>query len=394
MTTPALLEEQRSAAGLLREPILRFLERNATREAVKSLEEGELGYSEKHWHDLTTIGCAGLLMPEHVSGTQHGTQIMATVVEMVGSFALPTPMFATAVDAVELIRRAGSAVEQDELLTAIAPGEKLVVAALYEADAAPPADLTDLRTTVEEHDDGWLLSGTKAYVAYANAAVWFLCLARSPDQRSGIFVVPAELSGIERKRMRTTNGDPLYVVSFDDVVVPKSALLGGSWEGWDHYMGMLDVGAGLKCAELLGIGKRVLELTQELVCVRVQFDQPIGAFQAVQHHLADMYRLLEQTRVLTEQAIMLLDNGGAASREVSLAKIKASEGLIEMLNLAQQVHGGVGYYEDYPLETYYRRTMAAQGAYGSAEWHRRRLREFLYSDPRSFRRPDSHELSI
>jgi alkylation response protein AidB-like acyl-CoA dehydrogenase len=157
---------------------------------------------------------------------------------------------------------------------------------------------------------------------------------------------------------------------------------------------MLDVAAALKCAELLGIGGRALDLTREVAGMRIQFGQPIGAFQAVQHHIADMYRVTEQTRVLTAQAVALLDNGQRAGREVSLAKIKASEGTIELLNLAQQIHGGVGYYTDYPLETYFRRTMAAQGAYGSARWHRRRLGGLLAADTDGFRRVGAHALAV
>jgi alkylation response protein AidB-like acyl-CoA dehydrogenase len=388
------LEVQAEAAALLRESVTAFLERNATRQTVTALEGDELGYSPAHWADLAQIECLRLLMPADWSGTRHGIQVMATVVELLGEYALPTPLFATAIDAAGLISRGASADRQQELLEGIASGSEIIVVALDEPAAAPLLSPADLMTTAEEAGGGWVLRGTKVYVPYVNAAERVLCVARIDDTRAGIFIVPTDADGLTVSRLRTSNGDPLFALELDDVRVAADALLGDPAGAWAHVCEVRDIGAALKCAEMLGIGRRVLRLTQELVGVRVQFGQPIGAFQAVQHHVADMYRLVEQTRVLTEQAIALLDNRLPAEREVSLAKIKASEGLLRVLDIAQQVHGGVGYYDDYPLETYFRRTIAAQGAYGSARWHRSRLGDFLLGAPDRLRRPDAHELAL
>jgi alkylation response protein AidB-like acyl-CoA dehydrogenase len=388
------LDVQAEVAALLREPVTTFLQRNATREAIAALEGGELGYAPAHWSDLATIECVGLLMPEAWSGTRHGIQVMATVVELLGEYALPTPMFATGVDAAGLIARAGSPAGQNALLPAIASGEEIVVVALHESSASPLGAHDALLTTAEQVEAGWRLRGTKVYVPYVDAAARILCVADVGDGRAGVFDVPAGAAGLTATRLRTSNGDPLFVLVLDDVVVPADALIGDPEDAWPAIATMADIGAALKSAELLGIGRRVLALTREVAHARVQFGQPIGAFQAVQHHVADMYQLIEQTRVLTEQAISRLDNGHPASREVSLAKVKASEGMVTVLNLAQQVHGGVGYYDDYPLETYFRRTMAAQGAYGSARWHRRRLGDLLLASPDRFLRHGAHELGF
>jgi alkylation response protein AidB-like acyl-CoA dehydrogenase len=394
MPTQVDLEAQAEVAALLREPVTAFLERNATAESIAALERGELGFSPAHWRDLATIECTCLLMPEDWSGTPHGIQVMAPVAELLGQYALPTPLFATAVDAAGLIARAGSKASQDALLPAIASGEEIVVVALHESSAGPAGAPGELRTTAEPVEGGWKLRGAKVYVPYANAATRILCVANVGDEQLGIFAVPADAPGLGTTRLRTTNGDPLFTLELEDVVVSGDALIGEPHDAWPAIETMADIGAALKSAELVGIGRRVLALTCEVAHARVQFGQPIGAFQAVQHHVADMYRLIEQARVLTEQAILRLDHDQPAAREVSLAKIKASEGLVDVLNLAQQIHGGVGYYDDYPLEVYFRRTMAAQGAYGSARWHRRRLGDLLLSSPDRFRRPGAHALSL
>jgi 3-oxocholest-4-en-26-oyl-CoA dehydrogenase beta subunit len=388
------LREQAEVAELLREPITSFLERNASRESVAAIEREEDGFSRAHWEDLAKIGCASLLMPDEHSGTTHGLLVLASVVELLGAYSLPTPIFATAVDAASLITRAAADPVRDQLLEPLASGKEIAAVAFHEPGASPPAAVEDLQTIALEVRGRWLLRGVKVYVPYAHVAERLLCVARVGESNCAIFVVPRSAAGVRLTRLRTTNSDPLFEVALDDVSVGGDDLLGGQGDSWRHVTAAFDVGAALKCSELLGIGRRVVELTRELVQQRVQFDQPIGAFQAVQHHLVDMFRLVEQTRVLTEQAVLLLDNGFSAEREVSLAKIKASEGMLTVLNLAHQLHGGVGYYDDYPLETLFRRTMAAQGAYGSARWHRARLETLLIERPQAFLHRGAHDLGF
>ena len=332
-------------------------------------------------------------MPEPWSATDHGVQAMATVVELLGAYALPTPIFPTAVDAALLIGRLATPGQREALLPEIAAGRELAAVALEEPAVGPPGAADQLGTTATRVARSWRLRGTKLYVPYVNAARRVLCVARVGDGEAAVFDVPADATGLTLTRLRTSNGDPLFAVDFDDVVVGDAALLGDKSAAWADVAAMRDTGAALKAAEMVGIGRRVLALTQELVGVREQFGRPIGAFQAVQHHVADMYRALEQTRVLTQQAVALLDNGAVAPREVSLAKVKAGEALDLVINLAAQLHGGVGYYTDYPLETYFRRTIAAQGAYGSARWHRRRLADLLRDDADAFRRAGAHPLA-
>jgi alkylation response protein AidB-like acyl-CoA dehydrogenase len=98
-----------------------------------------------------------------------------------------------------------------------------------------------------------------------------------------------------------------------------------------------------------------------------------------------MYVELEKVRTLNDHALTALQRGEPATWEISLAKVKASEAVPAILRRAHQLHGGVGYYTDYPLERLYRRTMAAQTASGSAAWHRRRLARLLREDPTRFR---------
>ncbi len=152
-------------------------------------------------------------------------------------------------------------------------------------------------------------------------------------------------------------------------------------------------GACLKAAELLGIGQAALELTLEYAKTRVQFGNPLGRFQAVQHHCANMYRNLEACRLLIYQAATRLSAGQSAEREVAMAKAKTSEAVPVITQLAHQIHGAVGYYRKYPLGLYHDRALAAQAAYGIAWQHRRRLAQLLRQDPRGFRGSVQHTTS-
>ncbi|MBI4506193.1 MAG: acyl-CoA/acyl-ACP dehydrogenase [Chloroflexi bacterium] len=382
----------RQAEALLRETAARFVARECSPEVVARLEEDPLGYAPEHWRRLAELGWLGLLVPEEHGGAGVSLRELATVVGVLGAAGLPSPLFATVVEAGTLIALAGEEQQRRRWLPALAGGEALLSAALLEpgADIAPSA--VQMRATA--FAGGFRLRGQKLFVPYAHVASHLVCLVRADDAPQGLslLLVPRVAPGVQLTRLRTTNGDPQFAVAFTDVDVPRSALLSASGAAWPHVEATLDRGAALKCAELVALGQRALDLTLAFVRERTQFGQPIGRFQAVHHHCADMSCLLEQARVLTAQAIWRLADGREAAREVALAKVKASEGIPALLRMAHQLHGGVGYYTNYPLEMLYRRSMAAAAVYGSARWHRRRLAHLLATDAARFRRAGAHPL--
>lgn len=378
--------------ALLRDTAARFVERECGPEVVARLEEDPLGYAPEHWRRMAELGWLGLLVPEEHGGAGFGLRELAIIVETLGAAGLPSPLFATVVEAGSLIALAGDAQQRRRWLPAIAAGEALLSVALLEPGAELAAPGVQTRAT--ELAAGFRVRGAKLFVPYAHVASHLVCVARTADapEALSLLLVPRDAPGVQLTRLRTTNGDPQFAVTFADVDVPRSALLGGPGAAWPHVEAMLDRGAALKCVELVGLGRRALDLTLAFVRERVQFGQPIGTFQAVHHHCADMSCLLEQARVLTAQATWALAEGHEAARAVSLAKIKASEGIPALLRMAHQLHGGVGYYTSYPLEMLYRRSMAASAAYGSARWHRRRLAHLLSADAARFRRAGAHPL--
>jgi alkylation response protein AidB-like acyl-CoA dehydrogenase len=139
----------------------------------------------------------------------------------------------------------------------------------------------------------------------------------------------------------------------------------------------MDGGTVLHCAYTVGSMQAALELAVSYSRERQQFGRPIGSFQAVHHHLADMYRDTQVARLLTYQAAWRWAAGLEAVREVSLARVKVSTVAPMVTSLAHQIHGGVGYYTEYPLELHYRRALAGAVALGGAPGHRERLARYL-----------------
>jgi alkylation response protein AidB-like acyl-CoA dehydrogenase len=230
----------------------------------------------------------------------------------------------------------------------------------------------------------------------AGVADEIICLARSGDEPDALTlaIVPREAPGVTMRRMPAAGGEALWEISFAGVVIDADNIVGEVGGAWPAAARLLLRGAAFKSAELVGIGQAALDLTLEYAKTRVQFGKPIGSFQGVQHHCAEMYRDLEVSRLLAWQASSTLGDGLAGEREVAIAKAKASQCIPALTRTAHQIHGAIAYYRDYPLELYYHRALAAQASYGDAAYHRRVLARLLTSDMNAFRGQDRHELPV
>ena len=349
-------------------------------------------YDRARWQAMADLGWVGAGLPEEVGGSAVGLAPAALVAEAYGAAGVLTPLIDCAVGAGSLIASTADADQRDHLLEPLAHGTALFAPAVHE----PGRELsqTVIRTALVARGGGLRLSGTKLFVPYAADATALVCLCRRGPGRDDLAVVlvdPAQ-PGVELSAMRTSNDDPQYAVSFDGIPIEPDAVLAFGEPVWPAIEAMIDRCAAVSAAELLGIGRAALKLTLDYVNERVQFGRSLARFQVVQHHCVDMYRDVEQTRILTEAAVERLDSGLDACRAVSLAKVKASEAVGAVVRTAHQLHGGIGYYTDYPLELLYRRALRAQGAWGSAAWHRARLARLLREDPDRVRRDGAHRL--
>lgn len=380
--------------ALLHETALSFAQGALTPKQIRDLETTDNGFDAGVWKDMAQMGWAGAPFPEAYGGAEVGPFEMGLIVEALGQGAIPSPLFASVIEAGMLLMDAGSETQKSEWLPRIASGDAILTTAVTEPGGGLAPQ--EIRARIAPTGNGFRIDGTKLFVRDAGAAEAIICLARSGDDPHdlSLALVRADAPGVTRRRLNAAGGETLWEVKFDNVTVDADALVGEPGAAWPHVARLLLRGAAFKAAELVGIGKAALGLTLDYAKTRIQFDKPIGSFQGVQHHCAEMFRDLETSRLLAWQAAGSLGNELAGRREVAIAKLKCSQTIPALTRTAHQIHGAIAYYRDYPLELFYHRAIAAQAAYGDAAHHRRVLAAMLRTDLPQFRGQGRHELPV
>jgi len=379
---------------LLHETALSFAQSALTPKRIRELETTPDGFDTGVWKEMAQMGWAGAPFPEIYGGAEVGPFELGLIVEALGQGALPSPLFSSVIEVGMLLLDAGSEDQKREWLPQIASGDAILTTAITEAGGGLSPQ--EIRARIEPTGNGFRIDGAKLFVRDAGAAKAIICLARAgnkPDELT-LALVRTDAPGITRRRLDAAGGEALWEVRFENVTVDADAIVGQSGQAWPHVARLLLRGAAFKAAELVGIGKASLALTLDYAKTRIQFDKPIGSFQGVQHHCAEMFRDLEVSRLLAWQAAGSLGDGLAGAREVAIAKLKCSRAIPALTRTAHQIHGAIAYYRDYPLELFYHRAIAAQAAYGDAAHHRRVLAAMLTNDLPQFRGQGRHELPV
>jgi alkylation response protein AidB-like acyl-CoA dehydrogenase len=360
--------------ALLRESARKMLEAECPPALVRQLlGPGSDGHSPALWSSLAGGGWIGLGLPEDCGGTGGTLVDLGLFFREAGRVLLPST-FASTVFAAHVVSHLGTDAQRAELLPRIARGDAIGTVAYLE-----PAVLHDWRkltTSAQPLQDGaWELSGTKLFVANASLADMLIVLARlrsAPDALAAFVVDPTSTASLAVSPMRTFAGDHQSEAVLDRVVVPPTALLGephGLAQSGPRFDHVVDVMTALQCMEMAGGAERVVELTAAYVSGRIQFGRPIGSFQAVQHHVANMGTDVEAALLLAMKAVACLAAGRPATREVSHAKAWISRAYPEITILAHQVWGGMGYVTETDLHLYSGRAKAAEVSFGNESHH-------------------------
>jgi len=353
-----------------------FLEQECPTSLVRAMEEDERGYTPELWSKIAELGWLGLTLPEQYGGLELSYFDLILILEEMGRAMLPGPFFSTVVLGAMTLMEAGSDAQKQEHLPKVANGETILTMALTEPTATyEPAGV---QTTAKANGSDYVLNGTKLFVPDAQIADAMIVVARtteSGDASQGItlFLVDANNSGITITPLKTISGDKQAEVEFKDARVPASAVVGEVDKGWDTVSRILDLAAIGKCAEMLGGADRVLEMTTEYVKERVQFGRPIGSFQAVQHHCANMATDVEGCRYVAYQAAWRVSERLPAEREVAIAKAWVSDAYRRVCALGHQSHGAIGFTKEYDLQLFTRRAKVAEVAYGDTDFHREQV---------------------
>ena len=219
------------------------------------------------------------------------------------------------------------------------------------------SDVAGMQTSFRRVGDEYVINGTKHFISNGTVASWYTAFARpeKTKRHEGItcFVFPSDLPGITTNKMRHKLGqraaDTAEIV-FEDVRVPKTALVGDEGHGFKIAMRTFDRSRPEIASVAVGISQRALDESVRYAQERQQFGQPIASFQAIQFMLANMAIEIEAMRLLTYKAAWLIDEGDAAPIVSSYAKAFGADAAMRITTDAVQVFGGYGYMKEYPVE--------------------------------------------
>src|SRR5438552_795747 len=278
-------DDQRS----LRDEARRFLEREAGIAYARSMMEDERGFTDEVWKKIAALGWSALPFSEDDGGLGQGFVALAILLAEMGRVVLPGPFFSTVVLTGLAIAEAATDAQRKELLPAICEGELLAAAVIPNSEDA---------VAIEARDDG--LFGEASFITDGVVADRFVVTARGPDG-VGLFLTSNEsvevtpISWMDQTRK-------VADVRFDGAAAER---LGDG--GWPAVQRVLDRACVGLAAEMLGGAERVLELSVGYAKQRVQFDRPIGSFQAVKHRAADMLLEVESLRSAVYYAAWALE---------------------------------------------------------------------------------------
>jgi alkylation response protein AidB-like acyl-CoA dehydrogenase len=250
--------------------------------------------------------------------------------------------------------------------------------AFAEADAG--SDAAAIAARAVRQGDGWVLTGTKAWVTNGASADFVVVLARGAQDISA-FIVPTSLAGyrpgerVDTMGLRASN---TASVTLDDVRLPLEYLLGEEDRGLAYAMEALEGGCLATAIVAVGIARRALEHAVAYCAERKQFGRPLREFEAVQFKLADMATRVESARALAHVAAARRDHGEDITRHASMAKLLASETAMWVTTQAVQLLGGYGYMRDYPVEKLFRDAKGTEILNGTSEMQRLVIARALY----------------
>ena len=269
----------------------------------------------------------------------------------------------------------GTEEQKKKYLPRMATGEWIGAFALTEPNAGSNA--ANVKTTAVRKGDKFILNGMKHYITNAHDASVFTVMAVTDPEKvaKGItsFIVEKGLPGFEigaperKLGLRGSNSAELY---FDNVEIPAENVLGIEGEGYVNALKILANGRAAMAARCLGSSEKLLEHSMHHAIERQQFDQSIFNFQAIQHMLADMALQIEALRSFTYRVAWMVDQGERVVKEAAMVKLYGSEVYNKVADAALQIHGGLGYMKDYPIERFFRDARITRIYEGTSEIQR------------------------
>ncbi|MBF5089218.1 acyl-CoA dehydrogenase [Novosphingobium sp. NBM11] len=335
-------EDRLEGVRLLVESAAGIAPRDGDLKAVRHLRFGRPGMDRGRWSEISAMGWLGIRLPETAGGAGLGMAEYAALAGEVGAALLPEP-FIEAQLALDLMGKDAPA----EALS----GDKLVLPAWLDT----PDGLT-LAGGITEAEGR--ISGRRRFVPMAAAADVFLVVSTE-----ACWLIDAKAAGVSLEIESTLDGGHTATLILDGVEAKRLSAPDAK---------ALEAAALATASALLGLMERAFAITLDYLKTRVQFGQPIGYFQALQHKAVDMEIEIGLTRAVLRDAVETFDTGDDCRRITSRAKARAADAAMLVTRQAVQFHGAIGYTDEADIGLFLRRAMVLAPRYGSAGFHRQR----------------------
>ncbi|MCC6533924.1 MAG: acyl-CoA dehydrogenase family protein [Burkholderiales bacterium] len=359
---------------MLKESVERLIAERYDFDQRKQYMREPAGFSRAMWAQYAELGLLGLPFAEKYGGSGGGGIEAMIVMEAFGRGLTLEPYLATVVLGGGLVALAGSEAQRAAILPRIADGSLLLAFAHGEPQAR--YDLADVATTARRDADGWIIEGSKSFVAHGDSADKLIVSARIDGQRRdargiALFIVDAAAEGVQRRGYPTQDGLRAAEIRLSNVKLRSSDALGEPGKALPSIQQVSDRALAAIAAEAVGAMTAAHEITVEYLKTRKQFGVAIGTFQALQHRAVDILVNLEQARSMALYATMMLDEADPAERAkaISAATVQIRRSGKFIGQQAVQLHGGIGMTLEYKIGHYFKRFTAMESTLGDTDHH-------------------------
>jgi acyl-CoA dehydrogenase len=341
----------------LRQTVGRFV----AKEIAPNVDEWEAAreFPRELYGRCAELGFLGLKFPEAYGGQGgdhlHDAIWVEELARSGGSGGVAAGLNAHASIAMPPIFHFGTEEQKQRWLVPGIAGEKIGALGITEPGAG--SDVAGLSTTARRVDGGYVVNGAKTFITNGVRADFLVCACKTTEAggHGGIsfLVLEREMPGYEvaakLEKMGWHSSDT-GELAFTDVEVPEENLLGEENGGFKLIMANFAWERLLMAIGAVGAMQRLIEITVSYASEREAFGRPIGKFQAIRHHVAEMATKAEASRALTYNALRLFHSGQDCIREVSMAKLITQRAVLEIADQSLQIHGGYGYMREYGIE--------------------------------------------
>jgi hypothetical protein len=349
---------------MLRDSIERYTGEHYSFERRWSALRSTRGYSEQAWAAYADMGWLALRLPEDAGGMAAQHSATAPLMEAVGARLLLEPLLMSAILCTGLLLKRASQAQKAEMFPSLADGSlKLALAHEESLSASAGSDIAC------EYRSG-TLTGSKQAVLHGDCADRFIVSARDADGRVRLCIVDADAAGLQRHSFRLLDDRGAANLRFHGVKAAALAAPAADDADAIALQEALDEASAALCSEALGAISALNSATQQYLKIRKQFGKPIGANQALQHRMVEMYMLQQEVRALSLAAVQAVSSGGAeGQRVISGARAFTCGAARRIAAEAVQMHGGIGITDELDVSHYYRRLMVIGTLFGNRDFH-------------------------